>query len=446
MDKKQKSKNDIVWEALFEKYDILNQINEDGKYVISAAAIKEFREPRLMAKFDHKINLPQIFEENNLAILPISRGDYVLSHFQAYADFQASAQPITHVKLPAHLESLHADGINSEAIALNCAFASGMLADFLEEDMLYATVSGRMSSGQFDYQITNTKTGKNMLLSVNNAQIEIDAAYEGKEYLVLLEAKIALSDDFLIRQLYYPFRTWKDRITKKIRPVFLVYSNSIFHLYEYQFTEPNSYHSLAFIQHKKYAIENTTIKESDIVHIAEQAQFIEEPHVPFPQADSFARVINLCELLQTQDLSHEQITNQYAFNDRQTGYYTNAVQYLGLVKKYKKEKTSFYTLTAYGRNTLNLNYRQRQLEFCKAILQHPVFHKVFWLAMQTKTIPDKKTIVQIMQQSDLYRIESLDTFDRRSSTVRGWIKWMLGLSENRHTSSSIHTQGNGFLH
>ena len=62
---KPKTKNDIAWEKLFEKYHILDKIEENGSLAISANKIKEFREPRLMAKFDHRINLPQIFEKIN---------------------------------------------------------------------------------------------------------------------------------------------------------------------------------------------------------------------------------------------------------------------------------------------------------------------------------------------------------------------------------------------
>lgn len=68
--------NDTAWENLFAKYNILDEINQNGKFIISARQIKEFREPRLMTKFDHKVNLPVIFSENNLSILPITRGEY----------------------------------------------------------------------------------------------------------------------------------------------------------------------------------------------------------------------------------------------------------------------------------------------------------------------------------------------------------------------------------
>ena len=49
MSKGSVSLNDIAWESLFEKYDILNAVNSQGCFEISAVQIKEFREPRLMA-------------------------------------------------------------------------------------------------------------------------------------------------------------------------------------------------------------------------------------------------------------------------------------------------------------------------------------------------------------------------------------------------------------
>ena len=63
--------NEKAWKILFEKYTILEHIEADGAFTISASAIKEFREPRLMTKFDHWVNLPTIFQENNLSCLEL---------------------------------------------------------------------------------------------------------------------------------------------------------------------------------------------------------------------------------------------------------------------------------------------------------------------------------------------------------------------------------------
>ena len=213
--------NDTAWEKLFDKYQILDRVDRDGQFQISASQIKEFREPRLMTKFDHRVNLPAIFRKHNLAILPVTRGDYVISSFSAYQDFEAPEAEVQRISVPAHLQSLMPKFLVSEAIALNCANACGILSDFLEDEALVPTVSGRMSSGGFAFRIDTALGPKTV--SVDHAQIEIDAAYEGLRCLSLFEAKRDLSDDFLIRQLYYPFRVWSGRVTKPVKTVFLIF-------------------------------------------------------------------------------------------------------------------------------------------------------------------------------------------------------------------------------
>lgn len=427
MDNRPKTQNDRAWDELFSKYDILSRIEVNGQFTISASQIKEYREPRLMAKFDHNINLPCIFSDNNLAILPISRGDYVISHFEAYQPFETLDETITRASLPAHIQSLDPNNVPTEAIAINCALASGMLEDFLGEETLYATVSGRMGSGRFDFGIRNSKSDTISPMQVNNSQIEIDAAFEGIGTLALLEAKRDLSADFLVRQLYYPYRVWQSRVSKKVKPVFLVYSNGIYSLYEYEFQDPNLYNSLVLIKHRNYSIEDTDIEMSDLMDVAAQiSAFAPEPNISFPQADSFQRVINICELLESQELSRDDVTEEYAFDIRQTNYYTDAARYLGLIHKHRDGRKPIYSLSDFGRRIMRLNFKQRQLALCKSILEHKVFYDVFLLC-QSGSIPDRNSIVEIMKQSDLYKVESDSTYLRRASTISGWINWMLGL-------------------
>lgn len=143
--------NDDAWECLFAKYNILEKIDSKGQYTISADQIREFREPRLMTKFDHKVNLPTIFQQNDLAILPITRGEYVISSFSAYKDFEEPEQDVKKIFIPPYLQSLVPQFLVSESIALNCASACGVLGDFLEDEDLLPTVNGRMSSGYFRF-------------------------------------------------------------------------------------------------------------------------------------------------------------------------------------------------------------------------------------------------------------------------------------------------------
>ena len=420
-------KNDEAWESLFDKYDILEKIKKDGQFIISANAIKEFREPRLMTKFDHKINLPDIFEKNSLAILPITRGDYIISSFSAYKEFENISTDIQRVSIPTHLQSLIPKFLLSESIALNCANACGILKDFLEDDEITPTVNGRMSSGSFNFEIT-TKMGK-LPLSVNNSQIEIDASYEGINYLSLFEAKKDLSDDFLIRQLYYPFRTWSSRVTKPIKTVFLIFSNGTFYLYQYQFNDVNNYNSLQLVKQKNYTI-SQIISLQDIEDIIKNTPVEPEPEIAFPQANSMLRIINLMELLVEKALSKQDITSKYAFDERQTNYYTDAGRYLGLINKERDQSGKIvFNLTNLGVHIMGLEFRERQLAIVRQILKHKAFNETLKVHLQCGEMPDCQTIIKIMKESNLYKVESDSTFLRRSSTIMRWIEWILSIIE-----------------
>lgn len=204
-----KTKNDIAWEKIFETYDVINKINDSGFFIIKSSAINEYREARLMTKFDHVTNLPIVFEENNLSILPISRGEYIISDFEAFHVKEERSNTFKKVTPPAYIESIDFKNITSEATAINAVYISGILEDFIGDVNMVPTVDGRMSSGIFEFQIN--KENRNHTVKVENSQIEIDGGYEGEKYLTLIEAKNSFSDTFIIRQLFYPYKAWEKK-------------------------------------------------------------------------------------------------------------------------------------------------------------------------------------------------------------------------------------------
>lgn len=419
--------NDSAWESLFDKYNIIDAVRNQGEFVISASQIKEFREPRLMTKFDHKVNLPSVFARNNLAILPVTRGDYVISSFSAYKEFESPSDEVQRISIPAHIQSLMPQFLVSEAIALNCANACGILSDFLEDDELVSTVSGRMSSGEFNFNIDTASGTKS--IAVNNSQIEIDAAYEGIQYFSLFEAKRDLSDDFLVRQLYYPYRVWSNRVTKPVKPVFLIFSNGVFNLYQYQFSDPQSYNSLQLVKQKNYVIA-TEICLADIENLLRNVVEVQEPVISFPQANSMTRIINLIELLYEKPMTKQDITSEYAFDERQTNYYTDAGRYLGLIDKgHDDDRNILFQLSPQGRYIMGLEYKARQLAIVSQILSHKVFRETLKLHLQCGEMPDAQTIVQIMKGASLYNVKADSTYFRRSSTIVGWVNWILSIIE-----------------
>lgn len=421
------TKNGRAWKKLFEKYNILNNIEKNGIFQITSGQINEFREARLMTKFDHKKNLPKLFKENKLSILPITRGSYLISQFDAYKEFEEINSDVIKISFPKHIESIDFENITSEATALNCAYVSGMLADFMEDEEILPTVSGRMSSDSFEFNIMNTYTRTKKNINVINSQIEIDGGYEGVKTLALIEAKNSISDDFLVRQLYYPYRLWNNKISKKVKPLFLTYSNGIFSFYEYEFKEPDNYNSLNLLKQKNYSIEETKIDLQDIIQVFQRLTLVKEPEIPFPQADYFKRIINLCELLNENELTREEITTNYDFDPRQTNYYSDAGRYLGLINKKIENRQIIFSLTDEGERLFKLKYKARQLKFVELILRHKVFNEVFKRFIFNGEIPSRKEIIDTMKSSELFNIRSEETFNRRASTVIAWVNWIINL-------------------
>lgn len=425
-----KSKNDFAWEKIFEKHKILDKILKDGHIEITATKINEFREARLMTKFDHKSQLPKLFADNKLSILPTSRGGYVIGEFETFCDFNTDDIEVSPIEFPTFLESLDYRDITSEATAINCAFVSKILHNFTEEENLLPTVSGRMSSSSFSFGINSTKGIFNV--NVGNSQVEIDGGYEGDNSLNLIEAKNYISDDFLVRQLYYPFKLWSGKIQKQVRPIFLTYSNGVFHLREYAFTNINHYNSLVLVRHRKYVVQEGSFNLEALSQIIDQTKTVKEPEIPFPQADSFERVVNLCELLKQKEfITKEDITQNYDFDGRQTDYYSNAGKYLGLVGTGRDPLTGQIGcfLTKKGKQVFNLNLIDRQKEFVRLIVSHKAFKETLKLYLDNGEIPNKETIVEIMKGSKLYNVGSNSTYFRRASTIIGWTNWIINQTE-----------------
>lgn len=427
------TKTDAAWKALFSKYDIAARVRDEGSFAISADQIKEFREPRLMAKFDHRKNLPDVFRKNGLGILPITRGDYRIGPFGLFAALPApnAPMPICRATLPSGVESVSPNSITSEPVALNCAWDAGILHRFLEEDALYPTLSGRMGAAPFQFRIRSEDGTRASTISVNGAQIEVDAAYEGARSLTLIEAKMDLAEDFIVRQLYYPFRHFSSLpIRKPIRTVFLTYSGGVFDLAEYGFSDPEDYSSVTLVRNERYSLESASISCSELERLLTGTAVCPEPKgVPFPQADTFARVVNLCERLAGGPMSKEDIEETYGFEPRQADYYFNAAAYLGLARR-EAGRGSRAVLSEEGHQFVALPLSRRNVFLAERMLRHEAFRRVLRLALDRGTVPDVWELREILLQTNPELGSSNgETYRRRASTLRHWVQWLINLAK-----------------
>ena len=212
--------------------------------------------------------------------------------------------------------------------------------------------------------------------------------------------------------------------------MFLIFSNGIFHLYQYQFDDPMNYNSLRLVKQKTYVI-SKEISLFDIEELLRTTELTQEPNdIAFPQANNMGRIVNLIELLTERPMTKQDITATYDFDERQTNYYTAAGRYLGLIEKRKNEKSErVFNLSSLGRNIMSRDYRERNLLIAAQILKHNAFYETLKIHLGRGDMPTVDEIVEVMKKSQLHNVGADSTYYRRSSTIIGWINWILKLIE-----------------
>lgn len=423
---------DEAWKALIDRYNIAEYIEKHGVFHITASQIKEFKEPRLMAKWDSASSLPESLKSRKINILPDSRSSYVMSDFLLYQELpelEEKAEKMTHIDLPEY-QSIDINNISSEANAINVLLLSGILNDFLGTSENVATFNGRMGTGVFDFEV-NTYRNIRRRIHVNNAQCEIDGGFENDESVVIMEAKNVVHDDFHIRQLYYPYRLWKNKVTKPIRLVFSVYSNQIFRLFEYRFRNPEDYSSIELVRSKNYSLQDTEITLDDLISVRNSTSIktddnMKFTNIPFIQANSMDRILNLMENMYDNPMTSMQIADLMNFLPRQSDYYFNAGKYIGIFEKQKRERKSVVVLTSLGNKVYKMNYKERQLKIVGLIFEHRIFADFFDEIILNGEFPTQNEIENKMRELNVCNEPQIG---RRANSVYRWLRWIVNLTK-----------------
>lgn len=424
-------KTDKAWgDILEDNPQILEAVEQDGFYIIEARDIKRYREPRLMTKFDTSVNVAQPLKAHDLDVLPNSRHSYVLGRFNLYEPFPdvTGIRPIP-ISLP-DFETLRVDSLTSEANAINALIASRTLEDFLGEEWLVETFNGRMGTDDFSFDVN--VAGGILSVDVHAAQLEIDGGFESDRSVVIMEAKNVIHDDFNVRQLYFPYRKYLGVVHKPIRLVFSQFTNLTYYLHEYEFWDDNLFSSIQHVRTCAYTFEDVAISWSDLYGTWERTRVETDDNqntapVPFIQADRFDRVLALLERINAEggDMLTSDVAEFIGYVPRQAAYYPAAGEYLGL---FEREERGHVRLTRLAEMILDLKYRDRQLAYASLMFRHEIFHRLFGIAYQSGTLPEKTDVVSLMLELNVCNDGA--TVVRRATSVISWLGWVMQLPED----------------
>ncbi|MCX6015646.1 MAG: hypothetical protein NT020_08710 [Chloroflexales bacterium] len=409
------------WKLLFARHAILDHVAQYGSFEISARQINTVREARLMAKFDESHNLPPIFRSHNLTILPISRGSYTIGPYTTfqtldYADHTTSLRPI---RIPT-LDTLQAHDIHSEAEALLFLRNSGVWSEICGDTQVYSTLQGRRASGQFQFTIARTTPPLHATITVDNAQIEIDAGYETSTQVFLCEAKNRPVSELNIRQLYYPYRFAQTLTPKPIIPLSVIYSNYTFFVTRFTVNDPHDFNSLTVSARYAYTIDTTPLTFSDLALIWHQTQpalasaFVD---IPFPQADNLLLVIYLVKKIASAPLTTNEITEFLGYDKRQSDYYASASRWLGLIDSNKQ-------ITQLGTQFIQATPHNQKIYLIKSLFATPFFYDVAKVLISHHVVPSKEFIFAQMQTHPQLGAYNNTTQRRRANTVFSWLRWV----------------------
>lgn len=249
--------NDLSWKAIFDKYEIYNHNFDKEPFLISAKMINEAtakftkvneKEVRILCKQDSREDRPKVFRDSELFILPIKNGHYAIIKGEGYIDIPEikTTAKIYSSKLDFKLETSMVG--NSEMQHLDFAYASSLVRTFLEDDTLVLTIRGRKYTPEFSFHVN----GQQIL--VQGVQTEVDAGYEGKNQIVLIEAKNSKTNNTIIRQLFFPYKQWQHYTKKNVKTLFFEKRKNIYSLWQFEFSDPDDYNSILLTSSNKFEI------------------------------------------------------------------------------------------------------------------------------------------------------------------------------------------------
>lgn len=251
--------NSKSWKKIAKDYKILDHDFNKSPFPISASQIKKsvqnFRqtgekEVRILCKQDSREQRPDVFKKNGLFLLPVRNGYYNIIKGEGYIDIPKIKKEtvVYRSKLDFHLDSSNIG--DSEMQHLDYAYASSLIRTFTKDDSLVLTIRGRKYTPKFDFFVNK------QLIKVSSVQTEVDGGYEGRNNIVLVEAKNSGVSNTIIRQLYYPFRQWQEHTKKKVSTLFFEKdkNTNVYSVWEFEFKNKKDYNSIKLVKAGKFRI------------------------------------------------------------------------------------------------------------------------------------------------------------------------------------------------
>ncbi len=397
-----------LWEKIFKAkaFDVTQDL-----HFITSKEIKAIigKGPRLLAKMDSTSDVPPIFKQHGYFLLSVSRRKYAIVRGNGFHRLEAiEAEPEEFTSRIA-FNLTTADRGTGESQYIDYCANAGLIEHIMGDGLLYPCIRGREGSGLFSFTVGAVP------IEVTAAQVEIDLGLEGKNKIVVFEAKSKVPEDFIIRQLYYPYRRFRGvSPDKTIVPIFFAYNdiNNTYNFWVYKFLDDTDYNSIQLVSKKSYKI--VTANEVAIEDL-EPADDVMYKNL-IPQANSLEKVMDLLFRINQGMTNAAAIAEHFGFDARQSSYYREAAEALGLVDV----ENGQYRLTKTGQHLLSLGAEERNITFSKIVSEFSLVRAALDVLKANGTLSQPDLEGLIRERSKL----ADSTVERRAHSLAAWLKWI----------------------
>jgi hypothetical protein len=204
--------------------------------------------------------------------------------------------------------------------------------------------------------------------------------------------------------------------------------------WEYLFDPYDTINSIKLINSRKFRI-----RLSNPISIQKYQRISpKENKLNIPQADDINKIIQFPMMVLKGYDTSEKMIGAFGFVKRQSSYYRQASELLGLVTLHKNK----YKLTDIGNEFLKLPSEEKSNYICKLLLEFPVMNEIFLrLSIDKSKTINRNDIIDVLRNKSHI---SGSTLSRRAQTIVSWFRWIrnnVGLvAVDRYGNISIQRQ------
>jgi DNA adenine methylase len=401
----------------------------DGRstFEVTASRVKRItgEEPRLVAKMDTRQDLPRKLADGGYFVLPVSGSKYAIVPGDGYHDLERVASPAMDFR-PEREVPVTVALQAGESAAIQTALYTGLLEKVIGVPRLRET----LHNDRVTLKGVTIRYGSSWSLPVNGARVEVDAGFENHDEFFVFECKNWRQSElsnFNIRQLFFPqLRAHKELKEAgydwRVRSFFLDVEpdTSIYRFWEYRFDDPFDYASIQLERSIAFRLVQDRARSPG--KLLEQL-LLQEPRTTdyVPQANDATKLLTLIQGVAEGFATTGEIAERFRFDPRQSSYYGEAAEELGLIERHKGEG---YALTAAGIKIARLPTDQATRSVIEQIFTLPVFRDIAETAIKTRTTvfyPDD--LLPIVRRAGHGRYNETTT-RRRSQSVASWLNWI----------------------